>query len=65
MEDIYTVDDYLNNKIKGNDLMELAKKTIMLSSIANETTQKILWKEYTKVKFAATFSHNFCFYFVD
>ena len=49
IEDIYTVNDYIQNKIRGPEIIKEAKETITLSSIANKTLRNELWKESLKV----------------
>jgi len=49
MEDIYTVQDYLNNKIHGSGVIVKAERQIRLTSVKSQTLKRELWNDSVKV----------------
>jgi len=49
MENIYTVEDYLNKKIHGSAKMTEAEKKIRLISVENATLMNEIWRNSIKV----------------
>ena len=50
MEDVYTVEDYLNNNIDNKELKKTTQNALRLRSIENHTLRTTIWRESMKVK---------------